>query len=75
MNNSFATRASTMLANRLVYEAGDSVEDQVVYLIRLAYSRNPTDEETEDLVQVIGQVGLVPVCRAVLNSNELVLVR
>ena len=33
------------------------------------------DEEMEDLVQVIGQVGLVPVCRAVLNSNELVLVR
>jgi hypothetical protein len=58
------------LAARTNADAGPHQQARMVF--RLAYQREPTEDERSRLAQAIDQSGLRAVCRAVLNSSELI---
>lgn len=71
-NSTFIMQQSDRLARRLKGDVGDSPSRQVRRAFALAYSREPTAEETELSVNFIKQQGLTLFCRALLNSDEFV---
>ncbi len=70
MNNSFVLRMSERLADRLRREAGDDVGAQVRRAYRLAYNREPDDEELSEAASFVAAQGLAELCRVIFNSNE-----
>ena len=58
------------LAERLRNEGGATPKVQVKLAFELAYSREPTNAELQDSVELIKLHGLDAFCRALLNSSE-----
>lgn len=71
MNHSFPFDMAQALAQRLEREAPDR-KGQIIRAFELAYSRPPTELELQHTIQVVEARGLLPFCRALLNSNELI---
>ncbi|MEM7385626.1 MAG: DUF1553 domain-containing protein, partial [Verrucomicrobiota bacterium] len=69
LNHSFTVDMAEALQRRL----GEAPpEEQVERLFRYAYQRLPNDEERNRLSEAINEIGLRGVCRAILNSSELI---
>lgn len=72
LNHSFTLDMAAALAGRLQQEAGDDVVAQIQQAYRLCYSRSATDHELNSCREVIRAHGLTAVCRALLNTSELI---
>jgi len=71
MNHQFTIDMAESLAEQ-VRELGHSAPDkQVIQAFRLAYQRDPDKNEIRVASKVIAEHGLRALCRAVLNSSEL----
>jgi hypothetical protein len=70
LNNSFVLRMSDHFAARVEREAGADVERQVARAYRLAFGRDPTEDETATAAGQVRQHGLGVLARAMFNSNE-----
>ncbi len=68
LNHQFTVDMAVALAKRVRDREGDPVES----LYDLVLQREPTDEERERIGDALGSIGLESVCRAVLNSSELI---
>ena len=75
LNHSFTLDMAAALADRLVREAGPSIDDQIHHLFDLAFVRSPTAGELASVRPVARRHGMATVCRAVLNASELIYVR
>ena len=70
LNSKFMLQQADYLAERLRNEGGATPEVQVKFAFALAYSREPTNAELQDSVELIKVHGLDAFCRALLNSSE-----
>jgi hypothetical protein len=75
MNGSFVQRQAARLADRAWHQAGQDPARAVETAYRLALSRLPCPEESQQAQAVVRQRGLVHVCWALLNATEFVYVR
>ncbi|MCA9061644.1 MAG: DUF1553 domain-containing protein [Planctomycetaceae bacterium] len=78
-NGDFVSNEARFFAKRVREEAGSDPARQIVLAVRIAFARNPADDEIERLTRLIGEsdspdAGLEGVCRVLLNSNEFVYV-
>jgi hypothetical protein len=83
MNHSFTMDMARFFAERIQQElpggpreaghsVGSRVAGQVDQAFRLAFARSPSDTELAAGVHLVQSHGLVALCRALLNSNELI---
>ncbi|QDT93821.1 DUF1553 domain-containing protein [Gimesia algae] len=73
MNHQFTLDLSRFLAERLRQEAGaENVDQQIDRVFQLLYSRSPRSEEQQAARALIAASGLEALCRAMINSNELI---
>ena len=88
-NGEFMNSQAAFFADRVIREAGDDPDNQIVRAYRLALCRPPTEtefqamklfwiKETEsrasDLSSNAGRDALIQICRVILNLNEFVYV-
>ncbi|HRQ87611.1 MAG TPA: DUF1549 and DUF1553 domain-containing protein, partial [Bacteroidia bacterium] len=69
-NSRFILDQSAAFAERVVAEAGESIEDQVARAYRLALQRPPTPDELAETAPVVAEHGVSVLARALFNSNE-----
>jgi hypothetical protein len=74
LNGSFMVQQAGHFAERLQREAGSDVDAQVRRGFRLAFQREPSQEELSAAVHLVRDAGLPAFCRALLNANELLYV-
>ncbi len=84
MNHSFTLDMARFLAERIEREpaqdgqhddhTADSTAAEVTRAFELAFQRQPADNELQAAVQLVHKYGLPALCRAILNSNELIYV-
>ena len=75
----FVNEEARHLADRVKKQGGEQVESQIRQAFRLALSRNPSAEETQQVQQFFAAANsqehaLIGLCRVLLNSNEFVYV-
>ncbi len=69
LNHSFTLDMAKALASRI---SGQSPPEQSENLYQLAYQRLPSKEESERMATLLKQGKLEAVCRAIINSSELI---
>ena len=75
LNHHFTIDMAAALANRLERECPlDGISAQVRRAFRLAYGREPDEEESRAAQKLIRKYGLPAFCRALFNSNEFIYV-
>ncbi|MBI1372119.1 MAG: DUF1553 domain-containing protein [Phycisphaera sp.] len=72
LNHNFTMDMAGALAERLQREAGKDAASQVRRAFLLAFAREPSADEADAAQRLITQHGLRALCRALLNSNELI---
>jgi hypothetical protein len=72
MNHQFTIDMAERMAERVRELGHSNTVEQVVQVFCLAYQRDPDEEEIRVATQVIEAHGLRALCRAVLNSSELI---
>jgi hypothetical protein len=72
-NSRFTLDEASALAERAASEAGDDQRDQIRRCYLLAFGREPDADEIETALPIVREHGLVPLCRAIFNSNEFLL--
>lgn len=72
LNNDFMLKQADYFAARVQTEAGDDAAAQVAQAFRLAFGRNPDDDELHRCAPLVEQQGLTALCRVLLNANEFV---
>ena len=73
MNHQFTLDLSRFLAARLRQDAGtEHVDQQIDRAFQLLYSRAPRSEEQQAARALIAASDLEALCRAMINSNELI---
>lgn len=72
MNHSFTLDMATALADRARSKAGDELVKQVEAVFELAYQRLPGNEERTRSLEAGQEHGLEALCRAIINSSELI---
>ncbi len=75
VNGEFVHDEAQHFANRLRAEAGGAPNAQIKLAFRIAFARQPAEDEVAQLTQLINEsespsAGLVSVCRVLMNSNE-----
>ncbi|MBI3862929.1 MAG: DUF1549 domain-containing protein [Planctomycetia bacterium] len=73
LNNPFMVRQAEHFAARLEGASPDR-RDQISLAYRLAFGREPTDDERRLLTEYAAQNGLANLCRVIFNSNEFLFV-
>lgn len=73
-NDSFITRMSGHLADRIQADSGDDVEQQVTIAWRTVLGRFPLADENKKAVRLVRDHGLPLLCRVLFNSNEFILI-
>lgn len=73
-NDSFITRMSGKLAERVKKESADNIEQQVTLTWRRVLGRLPTTDEQTKSVHLVRDHGLPLLCRVLFNSNEFILI-
>lgn len=74
MNHSFTVDMAEAFSRR-VGEKDSSPAKQVEEAFLLAFGRLPDDPEKAASEQLVQNHGLLPLCRALLNSNEFIFLR
>ena len=69
-NSQFTIDESNALADRLVLDAGENLDDQIQMAYQLAFGRDPSLNEKVEAARVAHAFGMPTVCRAIFNSNE-----
>jgi len=72
LNHKFTMDMATEMTKHVQSITGDSPEDQINEVFRMAYQRSPSNEEMNQVKTVAKDHGLQSVCRAILNSSELI---
>lgn len=73
MNHQFTLDLSRFLAERLQQDAGtENVDQQVDRAFQLLFARSPDTQEQQAARTLIEANGLNALCRAMINSNELI---
>lgn len=72
MNHSFTLDMSEALMARALEVTGPSLEKRVDAVFELAYQRSPDVAERERALALAKEHGLRALCRAILNSSELI---
>ncbi|QEG02291.1 Planctomycete cytochrome C [Stieleria maiorica] len=73
LNSRFVMQQASLFAKRLERET-ESTSQQVMLAWQWCFGRPPSDEELSESIAFIGQEGLTQFARALLNSNEFVLI-
>jgi hypothetical protein len=73
LNNKLVLRLSHEYADRLKAHSPELVE-QIAVAFKLAYAREPSEQEIALLSEYVPKHGLVNLCRVIFNSNEFVFV-
>jgi hypothetical protein len=73
-NSGFILQQSEIFARRLETDAGSDVPAQVRRAWELAFNRMPSQKEAHEAVAFVKAEGLAPLCRAILNANELMFI-
>ena len=73
-NSGFILQQSETFARRLEKDAGADVPAQVRRAWQLAFDRMPARKEAQEAVAFVKAEGLAALCRAILNSNELMFI-
>ena len=73
-NSRFTIDRSEAFAARVKKEAGNDIAAQIRRAYQLALNRDPHADELRDIEPVVRQHGLVPLGRALFNSNEFIFV-
>ena len=73
-NSSFVLQQSELFAEQLKRIAGVQVKDQVQHAFLRSLGRAPTSAEQEEAVAFVTEHGLPALCRALVNSNEFVVI-
>ncbi len=71
LNHQFSLEMATSLAARLQQESGTDPTAQITLAFQLCYSRSPSAEEASACANILETHGLRALCRALLNSSEL----
>ncbi|HEX4145872.1 MAG TPA: DUF1553 domain-containing protein [Pirellulales bacterium] len=74
LNNPFVLQQSRFFAQRLQSAALDSPVDQVRLAYRLAFAREPNNEEASEALDFVGRHGLTELCHLLFNASEFVYV-
>ena len=72
MNHSFTLDMAASLADRAVSEAGGDIDEQINRVFELAFQRLPGREEQTRSRIAVEKHGLKTLCRAIINSSELI---
>lgn len=72
LNNSFVLRMSEATAHRLNSEFPDDTPAQIDRLLKRAYGRGASKQESQELASFVHQYGMTALCRVIFNSNEFV---
>lgn len=72
LNHSFTLVMADGLAKRIEEAAGADVTGQTNAAFEILFQRKPDKEEAQKTVEAIRSLGLRSVCRALLNSSELI---
>ena len=72
MNHSFTLDMAASLADRAVSETGGSVDEQINRVFELAFQRLPGREEQTRSRMAVEKHGLKALCRAIINTSELI---
>lgn len=72
LNSPFMVQQALLLSERLRKEAGETTHAQVDRAFRLAFGRDPVEEEQVAAQRLIHDAGLDIFCRALYNANEFV---
>jgi hypothetical protein len=70
MNSRFTLECADLFASRLTSEVGADSEKQIQRAYLLALNRSPSQEESQEAAQVVGEHGIKVLCRALYNCNE-----
>jgi hypothetical protein len=70
LNSPFALQQAQFFAERVVRETGADCAMQVRRAFLLAFSREPTPEESTGAVRLVAEHGLPALCRALFNTSE-----
>jgi hypothetical protein len=74
LNNAFVLRMADRFAQRVKGITGEGVDEQIRVAWRLAFGRNPDENEQRLATKLIVNHGLATLCRALFNSNEFVVI-
>lgn len=74
LNSRFLVQQSGFFAQRVQREAGSDPRAQVRRAFLLAFQREPRPNEIPEAVALVGEHGIIALCRALLNANEFVYV-
>lgn len=69
-NSRFVEQQSEIFSKRLVAEAGEKVNGQIVLAFQYCFGRVPTAEEVSKGLDFVNQHGLSQFCRVLFNTNE-----
>jgi hypothetical protein len=70
LNSPFVLGRAAVLAGRLQAESGEQPAAQIRTAYQLLYGRAVTEPELQAAERLVADYGLVALCRALLNSNE-----
>lgn len=70
LNNSFVLRMADALEERVLQEAAESLDAQVIEVYRLTLQRAPFEDEQRLAVLFVRQHGLAALARVLFNTNE-----
>ncbi|MFP6619987.1 MAG: DUF1553 domain-containing protein [Pirellulaceae bacterium] len=73
-NSTFVLQQSELFAGQLKRIAGVKIKDQVHHAFLRSLGRAPTSAEQEEAVAFVTDHGLPALCRALVNSNEFVMI-
>jgi len=73
-NSKFVLQQCDQLAERTQQSAGDDPDDQVAWLFRQAFNREPSTLESDECTAFIREHGLPSMCRVLFNANEFLFV-
>lgn len=74
LNSRFTIEQSNALAELVVNEVGENIDQQLVRVFQRTLQREPADDEVKEILPVVQQHGLATLCRVLFNTNEFLFV-
>lgn len=74
LNSRFSIEHASMLAEQIEQTSESTVPQKINQAFLIVLGRAASDEEQNELLPMVTQEGLLPLCRALFNSNEFLLI-